>query len=168
MNILLDTSFLLPFIQVEPSNISGKKLKMILNKQEHTYAYCELSIFELVAKGMKICHNSELTINEIRAGIDTLVYRSPLQSINWKSHPNLFEIAYTIRNEHNDTLDCLIFTTALYFSDCFATADNTLLKNIKNNEVLAKQIISTNPRFYLWLDDLKKPPILLSKLLETE
>jgi predicted nucleic acid-binding protein len=164
MKILLDTSFLLPFINVEPDNIPPKRLKEILEKKNNHYYYCELSIFELVAKGMKICLDSELTIDEIHKGIDSLVYRSPIKSISWISHPELLETAYEIRKFHSDTLDCLIFSTALYYSDCFSTADDTLILKIKEEEQLVKSIVKINPNFYVWFDDLEHPPVLFSEL----
>jgi len=164
MKVLLDTSFLLPFIKIEPENITSQQLKEVLGGQEHTFVYSELSIFELVAKGMKICFNSVLMIEDIHNGIDSLIYRSPLTPINWTSHPSLLELAYKIRKIHSDTIDCLIFSSALYFSDCFATADVNLFETIKQQEALYNEIKSINSRFYLWFDDLSQNPILFSEL----
>jgi predicted nucleic acid-binding protein len=166
MKILLDTSFLLPFIQVEPNNITGKQLKEILNENIHSFFYCELSIFELTAKGMKICLGSDLTVDEIHKGIDSLVYRSPLQAINWISHPELMNIAYDIRKFHNDTLDCLIFSSAIFYSECFATADLTLLEKVKQHPELVQKIISFNNNLLIWLNDLQLPPIKFSEFIK--
>jgi PIN domain nuclease of toxin-antitoxin system len=163
MKVLLDSSFLLPFIQVEPENISSQQLKELLNRQEHMFIYSELSLFELVAKGMKICYGSGLTIEEVHEGIDSLIYRSPLQPANWIGHPQIIEVAYKIRKFHSDTIDCLIFATALYLSDCFATADSTLLEKIKEQTTLFNEVLAINPRFALWFDDLQQSPINLSE-----
>ncbi len=164
MKVLLDSSLLLPFIQVEPDNITPQQLKAILNRTDHTFVYSELSIFELVAKGMKICYGTDLRIEDVRRGIDSLLYRSPLQSIGWITHPNLLELAYKIRKIHSDTIDCLIFTSALYFSDCFATADQTFFDGIKREPALFNEIASVNPHFFLWFDDLAQPPVLLCEI----
>jgi len=163
MKALLDTTFLLPFINVEPENLSKIQLKRLLDNNEHTLVYCELSIFELVAKGMKICFNSQLTIEDIHKGIDSLIHRSPIRVINWISHPNLLQMSFKIKKIHSDTFDCLIFSTALFYSDCFVTIDHTLIKKLKENQDLYKEIISINPNFYVWLDGLKNTPILFSK-----
>jgi PIN domain nuclease of toxin-antitoxin system len=163
MKVLLDTSFLLPFIQVEPDNFSAQQLKELLDRKDHLFTYSDLSIFELVAKGMKICLNSALTVDDIHKGIDSLIYRSPLHSINWISHPQLMELTFKIRKIHSDTIDCLIFSTALYNTDCFATIDHTLIEKLKQNMELYNEIISINPRFYVWNKDLTHPPVLFSR-----
>lgn len=166
MKILLDTSYLLPFIQVDPENISNLQLKKILENKKHTFQYCDLSIFELVAKGMKICINSDLTIQDVHEGVDSLLYSSPIIGVQWQSHPELFEIAFRIRNIHKDTFDCVIFSTALYFSDCFTTSDFSILNKIKKQQELVEKIITINPDFQIWIGDLQKDPKLIKEYLK--
>lgn len=166
MKILLDTSYLLPFLQVDPDNISNLQLKEILENTKHTFQYCHLSTFELVAKGMKICMNSDLTIQDVHEGLDSLLYSSPIQGVQWQSHPELLEIAFSLRKIHKDTFDCIIFSTALYFADCFATSDISLINKIKKQQELVEKIIKINPDFQIWAGDLQKDPQLIKKILK--
>jgi hypothetical protein len=164
MKVLLDTSYLLPFIEVELETITKETLKKVIQQKDMIYVFFEINIFEIVAKGMKIAMDSELTITDIQSGVDTILHHSPLQPIPWVSHPRLLNIAMKFRKILKDTIDCLIFATGLFYADCIATFDDTFLRKIRLNKEISKFVMEANPNLKIWIYSLEKEPLLFSDI----
>ncbi len=159
MKLLLDTTYLLPSIKVQVQGLAPSVLKDLLKNAQNEIFFAEISLFELTAKGMKlICAGEHLTVSDLRIGIDSLQYNPRVKSLPWSMHPFLLDLALKIRKIHSDFIDCLILSTAVFYTDCFVTFDETLYKKVSKESDLCKDITQTNKGFQFWFHDLKDPP----------
>jgi len=157
MKIFIDTSYFLPLIKVEVENIPQGLLLKLLSETSHEYFYSNLSIFELTAKGLKFSSQSEeLTPQDIRIGIDTLQNDARLTLISYVDNPLIIELASLLRSIHKDTIDCLIFATAICTSECIITMDVSFFEKINSNPKIIKEIQEINDDIKFWFNDLSK------------
>lgn len=165
MKILIDTSYFLPLIKVGIENVSQSVLVNILSEASHEFFYSSLSIFELTAKGLKFSsQNNIITPQDIRIGIDAIQNDSRLKEKSFTKNPLIIELASQLKAIHNDTIDCLIFATAICDCDCIITMDVSFFDQIKKTPSLITKIKEIKKNFYFWFDDLSKelqclPPI---------
>ena len=159
MKILFDTSYLLPFIKIKIESISDDILLNLLNNKSNEYYYSDLSLFELTAKAFKlIVDNNQINSQDLMIGIDAIQNDSRLQCIPYIYNPLIIELAIEFKRIHNDTIDCIIFASAICNCDCIITMDLTFYENIKNNDTLLEKIKSINKNFKFWFNDLVNSP----------
>jgi len=164
MKIICDTSYLLPLIKVSIEGIPPNLLLELLVESKHKYYYSELSLFEITAKGLKIIDQEEtISLQDVMNGLDAVQNDSRLEMLSWKKNPFIIELASKFRAIHQDTLDCLIFATAICYCDCIITLDHNFYDKINQNDSILSEIISLNNNFHFLFDDLSGDPILLSK-----
>lgn len=107
------------------------------------------------AKGLKISsQKNTITPQDIRIGIDAIQNDSRLRVINFTDNPLIIELASQLRAIHNDTIDCLIFATAICTCDRIITMDVSFYVQINNTPTLIKDIQKINENFQFWFDDL--------------
>ena len=165
MKILFDSSYFMPLIRVEVNNWSSEQLYHYVKDHSsvHEFYYSELSLFEIAAKGTKIAlNNSELTPKDIQIGIDSLQNYDEFSQTPLFSHPYIFDLAHLCRKIHNDFIDCLIFSSAVCYTECFSTYDHTFINKIINSKAILNKIKEINPKFMILFDDLKDKPKLLN------
>ena len=157
MKILLDTSYFLPLIKVAVHKIPHDLLINLLMDSTHQYFYSDLSIFELTAKGLKFSSQEEsITPQDIRIGIDTLQNDNRLIRVSYIDNPLIIELVSTLRKIHNDTIDCLIFASAICTCDCIITMDLDFFNEISDNLDIINKIREINHNFKFWFEDLSK------------
>ncbi len=155
MKILIDSSYFLPLIKIGIEKIQHNLLVNLLSKNSHEYIYSNLSIFELTAKGLKFSSQKKsITPQDIRIGVDAIQNDSRLRVINFTDNPLIIELASQLRAIHTDTIDCLIFATAICTCDCIITMDVSFYKQINNTPTLIKNIQKINENFQFWFNDL--------------
>ncbi|MBD3341644.1 MAG: hypothetical protein GF353_21245 [Candidatus Lokiarchaeota archaeon] len=155
MKILVDTSYFLPFIKIKIEKFPQDTLINLLYESSNKFFYSELSIFELTAKGMKISsQKGKITPQDIRIGIDALTNDTRLTKLSFIDNPLIIVLANHLRTFHKDTIDCLIFATAICMCDCIVTMDVVLYELIRNNPPLVNHIQEVNEGFKFWFDDL--------------
>lgn len=156
MNIFIDTYYFLPFVKIGIKNIPQNVLINLFSKTSNNYYYSDLSIFEITATALKIIsqENGEITPQDIRVGIDAIQHDSRLNMISYTQHPFIIELSSEFRSIHNDTIDCLIFATAICTCDCIITMDVSFYDHIKKNSILIKKIKEINENFKFWFNDL--------------
>ena len=155
MKIFIDTSYFLPLIKIEIENIPQDLLLNLLSETSHEYFYSNPSIFEITAKGLKFSSQSEeITPQDIRIGIDTLQNDTRLSLVSYVDNPLIIELASLLRSIHNDTIDCLIFATAICTCECIITMDVSFFEKINDNPKIIKEIQEINDSFKFWFNDI--------------
>lgn len=163
MKILIDTSYLLPLIKIKIENVTPNLLIKLLSEHENKYYYSDLSIFELAAKRLKYSSKREkITPQDIRIGIDTLQNEPRLEKMLYTDNPFIIELASSLRAIHKDTIDCLIFATAICECDCIMTMDSSFFEAIDENPEVKKEIFEINDSFKFWFDDISRNFLRLS------
>ena len=159
MKILIDTSYLLPFIKIKIETISDDILIKLLHNQSNEYYYSDLSLFELTAKAFKlIAKDNKINTQDLMIGIDAIQNDSRLTYISYTYNPLIIELASKLKKIHNDTIDCLIFATAICNCDCIITMDTLFYEKIKKNKSLSEEIQLLNKNFQFWFNDLSVSP----------
>ena len=157
MKILFDTSYFLPLIKVEVERIPQDLLIQLLADSSNEYFYSELSVFELTAKGLKFSSlEEELTPQDIRIGIDTLQNDPRINAISYTNNPLIIELASSFRKIHKDTIDCLIFATAICTCEGIITMDVTFYEEMNARPKILKEIQEINDSFKFWFNDLSE------------
>jgi len=157
MKILIDTSYFLPLIKIGIENIPQTVLVNLLSKMSHEYFYSNLTIFELTAKGLKLSsQKNTITPQDIRIGIDAIQNDVRLTEKSFTDNPLIIELVSQLKAIHNDTIDCLIFATAICVCDCIITMDGSFFDQINKNPSLINKIRKINENFRFWFNDLSE------------
>ena len=155
MKILIDTSYFLPLIKIGIKNIPQTTLVNLLAKTSYKYFYSNLTLFELTAKGLKISsQGNTITPQDIRIGIDAIKNDSRLVEKSFIDNPFIFELASQLKAIHKDTIDCLIFATAICTCDCIVTMDESFFDQINKVPSLINEVRKINEDFRFWFNDL--------------
>jgi len=137
LKILLDTTYLLPAIGIAIKEIH-KDIPIRLIQEGNKISICDISVFELSAKGAKHISAGKLPPERVTRGIRAIVYNEQLEMIpTYESQ--LLLTAFKLRKTLNDFIDCLILSAAINHCDILLTEDKDIqdLKNNKNfNELL--------------------------------
>jgi len=164
MKILWDTTYFLPLIKISIEGIPDNLLLKLLIESKNEFFYSDLSIFEIIAKGLKIItRKTEVTLQDIMNGIDAIQNDSRLQTLTWSDNPLIIELVYNLKAIHNDTIDCIIYATAICKCDCIITMDHNFYNKIRGDDSIIKEIKSLNKNFQFWFGDLSEDPIPLKK-----
>lgn len=162
MKILCDTTYFLPLIKISIDKIPTNLLLELLLDSKNEYFFSELSIFEIAAKGLKfIIKETKVTLQDLMNGLDAMQNDSRLHILSWSNNPLIIDLASRFRVIHQDTIDCLIYATAVCNCDCIITMDHTFYTKILEVDSIIKEIKSLNTKFQFWFDDLSKDPIML-------
>ena len=157
MKILVDTSYFLPLIKIGIENIPQTILVNLLSKTSHEYFYSNLTLFELTAKGLKLSsQKNTITPQDIRIGIDAIRNDLRLTEKSFIDNPLIIELASQLKAIHNDTIDCLIFATAICVCDCIITMDGSLFDQINKTPSLINNVVEINENFRFWFNDLSE------------
>jgi len=137
LKILLDTTYLLPAIGIAIKELP-KDIPIRLMQEGNQISICDISVFELAAKGAKHISAGKLPPERVTKGIRAIVYNEQIEMIpNYESQ--LLLTAFKLRKMLNDFIDCLILSAAINHCDILITEDKDIqeLKNNKNfNELL--------------------------------
>lgn len=155
MKILIDTSYFLPLIKIGIENIPQTILINLLAKPSDKYFYSNLTLFELTAKGLKISsQKNTITPQDIRIGVDAIQNDSRLVEKSFIDNPLIIELASQLKAIHKDTIDCLIFATAICTCDCIVTMDVSFFDQINKTPSLINATRKINENFHFWFNDL--------------
>ena len=116
------------------------------------------------AKAFKyINKENQISIQDLMNGLDAIQNDSRLVYISWKGNPIIIELAANLRKIHKDTIDCLIFATAICNCDCIVTMNRDFYKQICLNNSIFEEIQSINKNFLFWFKDLSESPNHIKK-----
>lgn len=157
MKILIDTSYFLPLIKIGIETIPDKFLIDLFSKSSNEYFYSTLTIFELTAKGIKLSSKENaITPQDIRIGIDAIQNDARLIEKSFTDNPMIIELASHFKTMHDDTIDCLIFATAIFSCDCIITMDEFFFDQLNKSPILLKKVSEINDNFKFWFNDLTR------------
>lgn len=144
MKILLDTTYLLPAIGIAIKE-HQKDLPLKLIQEGNQISICDISVFELSAKGAKHINAGKLPPERVTRGIRAIVYNEQIEMIpTYESQ--LLLTAFKLRKTLNDFIDCLILSAAINQCDILLTEDNDI-QNLKNNKEFNELLTTKNPKF---------------------
>jgi len=154
MNVLLDTTYLMPAIGVSVSGARQHVLRTLRENGHHPFI-SELTLFELSAKGAKYIASHELDPERVRRGITAVTYDEALTKIPLLEG-DVIQISFTLRGVMNDYLDCVILSSAICSCEAIVTEDR-LIHGIEDNPLYKHLIEESNPHFkIIFSHDLNK------------
>lgn len=128
--ILLDSSFLFPYVRIDVKSVNNKDLLELIESKENDIVISDISLFELSAKGNKYVQKSLIDPTDLTNGLNTIINEVQLSRIPIH-YSEIQLLAFKIGKLHKDFIDCLILATAYYHSDIFLTLDEELLKLVQ-------------------------------------
>ncbi len=144
MRLLIDTTYLLPAIGVSIKELSKDVLVKLMRKG-NSVSICDISIFELSAKGAKHVSSGELPAERVTRGIRAIVYKEEIETIPMVDTEVLLT-AFKLRRMLNDFIDCLILSAALNRCDILLTQDQDI-QELKKNKEFNELCMTINPKF---------------------
>lgn len=116
MKLFLDSTYLIPAFNVDiAEGWSKEDLKNLIQSEIYDLYYCDLSLFEIYTKCMKLLIQDklEIKIEEIQKGLQSLLSSSRLLRINWWEHVFESDILLSLKKIHNDSIDCMLLYLAI-------------------------------------------------------
>ena len=144
MKILLDTTYLLPAIGISIKELNTK-LPIKLIQEGNQISICDISIFELSAKGAKHINTGKLPPQRVTRGIKAIIYNKQIEIIPTHESQVLLT-AFKLKKTLNDFIDCLILSAAMHYCDILLTEDKQI-QDLKNNKEFNELVITKNPKF---------------------
>lgn len=164
MKLLLDSTYLIPALNIDiAEGWSKADLKNLILSEKYELYYCDLSLFEIYTKCMKLILQKKLDvqIEAIQNGVQNIINSPKILKINWWEHIFESEILLELKKVHNDSIDCMLLYLAIINCDIFATFDKTFIKKIKDSDNITKFVQEVNPEFRVILNNLSKQGIRL-------
>ncbi len=148
MRLLLDTTYLLPAIGISVKELP-KDVPIKLIQKGNRISICDISIFELSAKGAKHISAGILPAERVTRGIRAIVYNEAIETIPMYES-TLLLTAFKLRSMLNDFIDCLILSAAINRCDILLTEDKDI-QDLKKNKEFNELRTTTNPKFKIQL-----------------
>ncbi|MFO8017796.1 MAG: hypothetical protein R6U96_04120 [Promethearchaeia archaeon] len=160
----MDSSYLLPALNIEiTEGWTKKNLLTLIRLENYELFYCDLSLFEINTKCMKLIlqHKLDVSIHKIQRGVNSILQSPYLKRVNWWENVHESEILLKLKEIHNDSIDCHLFYISVVLCDVFATFDASFIQKIKANKEMLEWVEEVNPEFRVWMNDLKSEKIPL-------
>ena len=146
MKLLLDTTYLLPAIGISVKEMEiPKDLPLQLIKQGDRLYICDVTIFELAAKGAKHISEDKLPAERVVKGIRAIIYSEEIEAIPAYEDKTL-HTAFKLRKPINGFIDCPILSAAMNQCDIPLTEDEDIHK-IEGNDIFNELRKTINPSF---------------------
>lgn len=144
MRLLLDTTYLLPAIGISIKELP-KDVPIKLMEKGNQISICDISIFELSAKGAKHVSSGALPAGRVTTGIRAITYDDAIEMIPMYDSALLLT-AFKLTSMLNDFIDCLILSTAINRCDILLTEDQDI-QELKKNKEFNELRTAINPKF---------------------
>ena len=148
MKLLLDTTYLLPAIGISINELP-KDVPIKLMQKGNRISICDISLFELSAKGAKHVSTGILPAERVTRGIRAIIYNDDIETVSMYESTLLFT-AFKLRGMLNDFIDCLILSAAINRCDILLTED-TDIQELKKNKEFNELRMAINPKFKIQL-----------------
>ncbi len=125
MNIVLDTTYLLPLIGISVNEIPDDVVLKLLN-EGYGLRISKVTIFELIAKGAKYVRLGILSPMRVIRGVKAIVHNDRIEKIELDNADILYT-SFKLRKHLEDYIDCIILSTAIHYADIMLTEDSELL-----------------------------------------
>lgn len=144
MRLLLDTTYLLPAIGVSIKELPKDVLIKLIQKGNQVFI-CDISIFELSAKGAKHVSAGALPAERVTRGIRAILHNETIETIPIYDSATLLT-AFKLRSILDDFIDCLILSAAINRCDILLTQDQDI-QELKKNKKFNELRTAINPKF---------------------
>ena len=148
MRLLLDTTYLMPAIGISIKELP-KDVPLKFIQKGNRISICDISIFELSAKGAKHISAGILPAERVTRGIRAIVYNEAIETIPMYES-TLLLTAFKLRSMLNDFIDCLILSAAINRCDILLTEDKDI-QDLKKNKEFNELRMTINPKFKIQL-----------------
>lgn len=148
MKLLLDTTYLLPAIGISIKELP-KDVPIKLMQKGNRISICDISLFELSAKGAKHVSTGILPAERVTRGIRAIIYNEDIETVSMYESTLLFT-AFKLRSMLNDFIDCLILSAAINRCDILLTED-TDIQELKKSKEFNELRMAINPKFKIQL-----------------
>src|SRR3990170_3265797 len=148
MRLLLDTTYLMPAIGISIKELP-KDVPLKFIQKGNRISICDISIFELSAKGAKHISAGILPAERVTRGIRAIVYNEAIETIPMYES-TLLLTAFKLRSMLNDFIDCLILSAAINRCDILLTQDQDI-QELKKNKEFNELRTTMNPKFKIQL-----------------
>jgi len=142
MNLLLDSTYLFPFIGLEVRGIPRTSVLSLLS-MGHTISVSEISLFELSAKGAKLVSQGELEPHKVISAIRAIHMSPSILKLPFIAS-NIQRTAFSLRARINDYIDCIIMSSSVQEADALVTEDALLHKVYEDSPQMFAEI---NPEY---------------------
>jgi predicted nucleic acid-binding protein len=159
MRLFLDSTYLIPALNVDIlEGWTKDDLKNLIQSEKYDLFYCDLSLFEIYTKCMKLILQKKLDvgIETVQLGIQSILNSPKISKINWWEHIFESEIFFQLKKIHNDSIDCMLIYLAMINCDIFATFDDRFINKIKENNLIKQFVEEVNPQFRIMLKNLSQ------------
>ena len=140
----MDTAYLLPAIGISIKGLS-KDVPIKLLQKGNQISICDISLFELSAKGAKHVSAGALPAERVTRGIRAITHDETIETIPMYNS-TLLLTAFKLRNILNDFIDCLILSAAINRCDVLLTEDEDI-QELKKNREFNELRMAINPKF---------------------
>jgi len=144
LRLLLDTTYLLPAVGISIKELP-KDVPIKLMQKGNRISICDMSIFELSAKGAKHVSAGTLPAERVTRGIRAIAYHETIETIPTYESTILLT-AFKLRSMLNDFIDCLILSASLNRCDVLLTEDKHI-QDLKKNKEFNELLMKINPKF---------------------
>jgi PIN domain nuclease of toxin-antitoxin system len=148
LKLLLDTTYLLPAIGISIKELP-KDVPIKLMQKGNRISICDISLFELSAKGAKHVSTGILPAERVNRGIRAIIYNEDIETVSMYESTLLFT-AFKLRSMLNDFIDCLILSAAINRCDILLTED-TDIQELKKSKEFNELRMAINPKFKIQL-----------------
>jgi len=148
LKLLLDTTYLLPAIGISIKELP-KDVPIKLMQKGNRISICDISLFELSAKGAKHVNTGILPAERVTSGIRAIIYNDDIETISMYES-TLLLTAFKLRSMLNDFIDCLILSAAINRCDILLTED-TDIQELKKSKEFNELRMAVNPKFKIQL-----------------
>ena len=124
MNLLLDSTYLFPFIGLEVRGVPRTSVIDLLF-MGHTVSVSEISLFELSAKGAKLVSQGALEPNRITSAIRAIHMSPNIAKVPFTAS-RIQHTAFGLRAQVADYIDCIIMASSVHEADALVTEDERL------------------------------------------
>ncbi len=121
MKLLLDTSYLLPFVGIRVKGTAEDDVRKAF--EEHQVLISDVQIFELYAKGLKYLLQGRIDAAGLVDGVDAVAHGLEAKAL---SDPQVMRVTIKARQVLDDLLDAIVLSTALMYTDGLATLDKRI------------------------------------------
>lgn len=145
---VLDTTYVMPAVGMTVKKVSGKDVanfRVTVGKEGSETAICDITIFELSAKGAKYVEEGKLEAESILRGVEAILNDNSLIKLKAYDNQNV-STAIELRKTLGDFIDCLIVSSAMNNADVLLTEDE-YIHDLKRDEKFKELTRSMNPKF---------------------
>jgi PIN domain nuclease of toxin-antitoxin system len=141
--LLLDTSYLLPTAGIRVEGVRNNVLRAAQEAGHETWV-CDISIFELLAKGAKFAASGKVDEERVNLAVQAILGDTRIRKAG-AYEEGVGRTSIKLRRIHRDFVDCLIIASALEHCEGLTTEEE-----FDKEPVLIRFVVQKKPGFKFW------------------